>query len=105
MPSQCYGIFYKPTDVLAWRCWHREILAAENELLFLAASTEMVRDRYVSFKLTRVHLALHQQRLMIACLYRSGKQPVASDSLKSRAMNGDNSVRNSLTIHVGAGSS
>ena len=41
VPSQCYGAFCKPTDVLAWHCWHREIPAAENELLFLGVSIDM----------------------------------------------------------------
>ena len=39
--SQCYDVFCMPTDVLAWRCWHREMLATEIELLFLAASIKM----------------------------------------------------------------
>ena len=33
-----------------------------------------------------------------------GKQPVARDLLKSRAMNGDSRLRDSLISHVGAGS-
>jgi len=45
------------------------------------------------------------QRSATACPYFLGKQPVARDLLKKKAMNGDNRVRSFLTSHVGAGSS
>jgi len=40
----------------------------------------------------------------MACLSLVGKQPVANDALKSRAMNGDSCQLNFFTSYVGTGS-
>ena len=99
VPFWCCCAFSTLTDVLAWSCSHQGMSLAENQRLFLAASTEIISlSQDWSFKLNHIQYyssSTGGDDCTIVLLWEA----VRCNWLVDRDV--DNSVRNSMTIHVG----